>query len=165
MEPLARCSGPLRPDRGQARGERRRAEGHGPTSPRHLCPTQRLLHHQGHRFGRDQSGGSGGGENDLQTAELLAAPFTLVGLLTVFRGLRAAVLPLVVAIFAVLGSFMALTIAVQFTEISIFARTLVTALGLGLAIDYSLLMVARFREERGADRPVALAVSRTLQTA
>ncbi|MCP3910257.1 MAG: MMPL family transporter, partial [Actinomycetia bacterium] len=86
-------------------------------------------------------------------------------MLTVFRGLRAAVLPLVVAIFAVLGSFMALTIAVQFTEISIFARTLVTALGLGLAIDYSLLMVARFREERGADRPVALAVSRTLQTA
>jgi len=104
-------------------------------------------------------------ENDLATAELLAAPFTLIGLLLVFRGLRAAVLPLVVAVFAVLGSFVALTIAVQFTEISIFARTLVTALGLGLAIDYSLLMVARFREERGADRSVELAVRRTLQTA
>ncbi|MGI9613995.1 MAG: MMPL family transporter [Acidimicrobiales bacterium] len=102
---------------------------------------------------------------DLQSAELLAAPFTLLGLLIVFRGVRAAVLPLLVAIFAVLGSFVALTIAVIFTDVSIFARTLVTALGLGLAIDYSLLMVARFREERGADRSVELAVSRTLQTA
>ena len=104
-------------------------------------------------------------EGDLQTAELLAAPFTLIALLIVFRGLRAAILPLVVAVFAVLGSFMALTIVVQFTEISVFARTLVTVLGLGLAIDYSLLMVARFREERGAGRAVELAVSRTLQTA
>lgn len=104
-------------------------------------------------------------ERDLQRAELLAAPLTLIGLLVVFRGLRAAVLPLVVAVFAVLGSFFALTIVVQFTDISVFARTLVTALGLGLAIDYSLLIVARFREERGADRSVELAVSRTLQTA
>lgn len=104
-------------------------------------------------------------KSDLLTAELLVAPFTLIGLLVVFRGIRAAVLPLVVAVFAVLGSFMALTIAVQFTEISVFARILVTVLGLGLAIDYSLLMVARFREERGAGRPVELAVSRTVQTA
>ena len=104
-------------------------------------------------------------EEDLVAAELLAAPFTLLGLLVVFRGWRAAVLPLLVAVFAVLGSFVALTLAVAVTDISIFARTLVTALGLGLAIDYSLLMVARFREERGAGRPVELAVSRTMQTA
>ena len=104
-------------------------------------------------------------EQDLQTAELLAAPFTLLGLLVVFRGWRAAVLPLLVAVFAVLGSFVALTLAVAVTDISIFARTLVSALGLGLAIDYSLLMVARFREERGAGRDVGLAVSRTMQTA
>jgi len=104
-------------------------------------------------------------EQDLQTAELLAAPFTLLGLLVVFRGWRAAVLPLLVAVFAVLGSFVALALAVAVTDISIFARTLVTALGLGLAIDYSLLLVARFREERGAGRPVELAVSRTMQTA
>ncbi|MDH3678626.1 MAG: MMPL family transporter, partial [Acidimicrobiia bacterium] len=104
-------------------------------------------------------------EEDLVTAELLAAPFTLIGLLLVFRGIRAAVLPLLVAVFSVLGSFVALTIVVQLTDISIFARTLVTALGLGLAIDYSLLMVARFREERGAGRSVELATSRTLQTA
>ncbi len=102
---------------------------------------------------------------DLQTAELLAAPFTLLGLFVVFRGWRAAVLPLLVAVFAVLGSFVALTVAVIFTDVSIFARTLVTALGLGLAIDYSLLLVARFREERGAGRPIELATSRTLQTA
>ena len=104
-------------------------------------------------------------ESDLQRAELLAAPFTLFGLLLVFRGLRAAVLPLLVAIVAVLLSFVALTVVVQFTEISIFARTLVTALGLGLAVDYSLLLVARFREERGRGRSVDIAVQRTMQTA
>lgn len=104
-------------------------------------------------------------ESDLQRAELLAAPFTLLGLLFVFRGVRAALLPLGVAVIAVLTSFVALTIAVQFTEISIFARTLVTALGLGLAIDYSLLLVARFREERGAGRAVDVATRRTMQTA
>ncbi|MEL7155979.1 MAG: MMPL family transporter [Actinomycetota bacterium] len=104
-------------------------------------------------------------ERDLQTAELLAAPFTLLGLLLVFRGWRAAVLPLLVAVFAVLASFVALTLATLVTDISIFARTLVTALGLGLAIDYSLLIVARFREERGAGRSVELAVRRTMQTA
>lgn len=109
-------------------------------------------------------------EKDLQRAELLAIPFTLVGLLLVFRGWRAALLPLVVALFAVLGSFFALTVVVQFTEISIFARTLITALGLGLAIDYSLLMVARFRDERGKEqagqqRTVEEAVRRMVQTA
>ena len=104
-------------------------------------------------------------ESDLQRAELLAAPFTLLGLLLVFRGLRAAVLPLLVAVVAVLLSFVALTVVVQFTEISIFARTLVTALGLGLAVDYSLLLVARFREERGKGRAVDVAVQRTMQTA
>jgi RND superfamily putative drug exporter len=103
--------------------------------------------------------------SDLQRAELLAAPFTLIGLLLVFRGIRAAVLPLLVAIFAVLGSFVALTVVVLFVDISIFARTLVTALGLGLSIDYSLLLVARFREERGAGRDVEQAVNRTMQTA
>ena len=51
------------------------------------------------------------------------------------------------------------------TDISIFARTLVTALGLGLAIDYSLLLVARFREERSHGRTVESAMSRTMQTA
>ncbi len=89
----------------------------------------------------------------------------MLGLLLVFRGWRAALLPLVVALFAVLGSFFALTLVVQVTEISIFARTLVTALGLGLSIDYSLLMVARFRDERGRGLEVAPAVSRMLQTA
>ncbi len=104
-------------------------------------------------------------ERDLQAAELLAAPFTLAGLLIVFRGWRAAVVPLVVAVFAVLASFVALTIATLAMDVSVFARTLVTALGLGLAIDYSLLLVARFREERGDGRPVDLAIRRTMQTA
>jgi len=104
-------------------------------------------------------------EKDLQFAELLAAPFTLAGLLVVFRGWRAASLPLAVAVFAVLGSFVALTLVASITDVSIFARTLVTALGLGLAIDYSLLLVARFREERSHGRSVESAMSRTMQTA
>ena len=104
-------------------------------------------------------------ESDLARAELLAAPFTLLGLLLVFRGLRASLVPIAVAVFAVLGSFVALSFVIVFTEISVFARTLVTALGLGLAVDYSLLLVARFREERAGGRTVEAAVSRTMQTA
>ncbi|MEM7094175.1 MAG: MMPL family transporter [Actinomycetota bacterium] len=104
-------------------------------------------------------------DEDLTRAELLAAPLTLLGLLMVFRGFRAAIIPLIVAVVAVLGSFAALRVATSFVDISIFARTLVTALGLGLAIDYSMLLVARFREELAEGRNVDMAVSRTLQTA
>ena len=86
-------------------------------------------------------------EKDLQRSELIAAPLTLIALLVVFRGLRPALLPLAVAIFAVLGTYAALSLIAQFTTVSIFALNLTTALGLGLSIDYCLLMVARFREE------------------
>ena len=68
------------------------------------------------------------------------------------------------ALCAVLGSFVALTLVASITDISIFARTLVTALGLGLAIDYSLLLVARFREERSHGRSVESAMSRTMHS-
>jgi RND superfamily putative drug exporter len=104
-------------------------------------------------------------ERDLQRSELIAAPLTLVALLFVFRGLRPALLPLVVAVFAVLGTFAALSIIARMTTVSVFALNLTTALGLGLAIDYCLLMVARFREELAGERPVATAISHTVQTA
>ena len=102
-------------------------------------------------------------EKDLLRSELIAAPLTLIALLIVFRGLRPALLPLAVAIFAILGTYTVLTFIASVTTVSVFALNLTTALGLGLAIDYCLLMVARFREELAADRPVALA--HTVQTA
>ena len=104
-------------------------------------------------------------ERDLVKAELIAAPLTLIGLLLVFRGWRAALIPLSVAIFAVLGTFCALSIIASVATVSIFALNLTTALGLGLAVDYSLLLVARFREERAAGHDVDHAVRRSVQTA
>jgi len=104
-------------------------------------------------------------EADATRAELLTAPFTLVALLVVFGGLVAALLPLVIAVVAVLGTFLVLTLITGFSDVSVFARTLATSLGLGLGIDYSLFVVSRYREERAAGRNLEQAISRTLQTA
>ncbi len=104
-------------------------------------------------------------EADLLRAELIAAPLTLVGLLLVFRGWRAAAIPLVVALLTVLATFTVLRALASLTTVSVFALNLTTALGLGLSIDYSLLLVARFREERGAGRSVEAAVARAVGTA
>lgn len=104
-------------------------------------------------------------EKDLLRSELIAAPLTLIALLLVFRGLRPALLPLAVAIFAILGTYTVLSFIARATTVSVFALNLTTALGLGLAIDYCLLMVARFREELAHGRPVELALSHTVQTA
>lgn len=104
-------------------------------------------------------------ESDLVRSELIAAPLTLIALLLVFRGLRPALLPLIVAIFAVLGTFSVLRVIASITTVSVFALNLTTALGLGLAIDYSLLIVARFREELAAGHETEVALQRTVQTA
>jgi putative drug exporter of the RND superfamily len=104
-------------------------------------------------------------EHDLRVAELVATPLTLVALLLIFRGWRAAVLPLVVAVLAVLGTYVVLTVLTTVTDISTFALNLTSALGLGLSIDYSLLLVARYREELGAGREPSIALHRTMQTA
>lgn len=104
-------------------------------------------------------------EEDLTRSEMLTAPFTLVALLLVFGGLIAAFLPLVIAVIAIIGTLVVLTIVTGFTDVSVFARTLTTALGLGLGIDYSLFIVSRFREERAHGHDVDVAINRTLQTA
>ena len=104
-------------------------------------------------------------ENDLRKAELLAAPFTFLALLFVFRGLRSAVLPLAVAAVAVAATFATLRALTAFTDVSIFSLNLTTALGLGLAIDYSLFILSRYREERANGRDPDLAMRRTLRTA
>ncbi|HVM68093.1 MAG TPA: MMPL family transporter, partial [Acidimicrobiales bacterium] len=102
---------------------------------------------------------------DLAKAEGIAVPITLVLLIFVFGSVVAAALPLAVGGMAVGGTFAALTLLVHVTHVSIFSLNLTTALGLGLAIDYSLFIVNRFREElRNGSAPDA-AVVRTVETA
>ena len=101
---------------------------------------------------------------DLGRAEALAFPVLLLLSLVFFRG-RAAALPLMVGITTVLGSFLALTVVNQFYGLSIFALNLVIGLGLGLAIDYTLFLVTRFREELQVQGAGAGAVRTTMNTA
>jgi len=104
-------------------------------------------------------------EGDLLRAEMIAIPLTLFLLLFVFRSLIAAVLPLFVGVIAILGTLLSLFVIGSVTDVSIYAINLTTALGLGLAIDYSLFIVSRFREELHAGRTVEAAVVRTVETA
>ena len=93
--------------------------------------------------------------SDLSRAEMFAFPILLLLSFWVFRGLVAAALPLLVGGFAIVIAFLALRLIDHFAGMSIFAVNLVTGMGLGLGIDYSLFVVARYREElaaAGADR-------------
>ena len=102
---------------------------------------------------------------DLLRAELIAFPVLALLLLLVFRGLIAASLPLVIGAIAVVGTFLALRVLSEFTEVSIFALNIATALGLGLAVDYGLLLVSRYREELERSGPGWDAHLRTVETA
>src|SRR5215211_247781 len=101
-------------------------------------------------------------EGDLRTAELYAFP--LLSLLF-FRSLVAAALPLLVGGLAIVGTFLMLRVASELGSISIFALNLVTGLGLGLAIDYSLFIVSRYREEIARSGAGLEAMRRTMATA
>lgn len=104
-------------------------------------------------------------EEDLLRAEMIALPVTLVLLVMVFGSAVAALLPLGVGIIAILGTNAVLRLITSFTDVSLFAQSLTTVLGLGLGIDYALFIVRRFREEL-ADRDDPLkAVGATLRTA
>jgi RND superfamily putative drug exporter len=102
---------------------------------------------------------------DLALAESIAVPIILVLLVIVFGSVIAALLPLAVGALAVLGTFALLSILGSVTDVSVFAINLTTALGLGLAIDYALLMVYRFREELAGGHDTVEAVSRTVAAA
>ncbi len=102
---------------------------------------------------------------DIIRAEIVAVPIVVLLLIFVFGSLVAAGLPLFVGGLAIVGSFLIIWIGSQFTDVSIFALNLVTGLGLGLGIDYSLLVVNRFREERAAGNDVAISVSNTVASA
>jgi RND superfamily putative drug exporter len=104
-------------------------------------------------------------QSDLARAELLAFPILFLLSLWVFRGLIAAALPPLLGGLAIVGTLLGLQIASQFTDLSIFALNLVTGLGLGLAIDYSLFIVSRYREELDRVGPGFEALRRTMVTA
>jgi uncharacterized membrane protein YdfJ with MMPL/SSD domain len=104
-------------------------------------------------------------EADLQRAEMLAAPILLLFSLLVFRSLVAALLPLAVGATTVLIAFSLLRVINSLEPMSTFAINLITGLGLGLAIDYSLFMVSRFREELENGRETPDAVRATVATA
>jgi RND superfamily putative drug exporter len=97
-------------------------------------------------------------EKDLVTAEAIALPLSLIVLVWVFGGLLAALLPLVVGGLAIVGTLGMLRAITLFTDVSIFSLDLTTAMGLALAIDYTLLLVSRYREEHAqtGDRDEAL---------
>lgn len=104
-------------------------------------------------------------EADLVRAESIALPVTLVLMLLVFGSVVAALLPLAIGALSVVGTFVVLLVVNQFTEVSVFALNLTTAMGLGLAIDYSLFIVSRYREELRAGYEPPEAVRRTVRTA
>jgi trehalose monomycolate/heme transporter len=107
---------------------------------------------------------------DIARAETISMPILLVLLVVIFGSVAAASLPLAIGVTAILGAFTALRAITYATDVSIFAVNLVTIMGLGLAIDYGLFMVSRFREEirRGGGRgavDVETALARTMATA
>ncbi|WP_151549412.1 MULTISPECIES: MMPL family transporter [Corynebacterium] len=102
---------------------------------------------------------------DIKRAELVALPLVGLLLLIVFGSLIAAVMPLIVGILSIFGSLGVLSVLAEFTQVNVFAMSVVTLLGLGLAIDYGLFMVSRFREELDAGRDVRSAVAITTATA
>jgi uncharacterized membrane protein YdfJ with MMPL/SSD domain len=104
-------------------------------------------------------------ERDLRKAEMLAFPILFLLSLLFFRSAVAALLPLMIGGLAIVGTFLLLRVANEVVDVSIFALNLTTGLGLGLAIDYSLFVVSRYREEIAKFGPGAEAMKRTMNTA
>jgi RND superfamily putative drug exporter len=102
---------------------------------------------------------------DLGLAEGIAIPLILVLLLLAFGNVVGGLVTLTVGMIAILGTFAELSVLGNLTDVSIYSVNLTTGLGLGLAVDYGLLMVARVREERAAGLPGDQAVVRAVETA
>ena len=103
--------------------------------------------------------------DDLKLSEAISIPLTFILLVFVFGGLVASAMPLLVGVSAILGSLLVIYLLTLFTGVSVFALNLVTGLGLGLGIDYSLLVVNRFREELHSGKSVDEAIKKTVATA
>lgn len=104
-------------------------------------------------------------QTDLARAESIAIPLNIIMLMIIFGTAVSAGLPMVVALSSIFGSFLTLFVISQFTDVSVFALNLITGLGMGLGIDYALLIVNRFREELHAGHSIEDSVTRTVATA
>lgn len=103
--------------------------------------------------------------DDLKISEALSIPLTFILLAFVFGALVASAMPLIVGVAAILGAFLILYLFTLFTDVSIYALNLTTGMGLGLGIDYALLIVNRFREELHRGKSVEESVVATMATA
>lgn len=103
-------------------------------------------------------------QHDLERAELITLPILAVLLFFVFRSIVAALLPLLLGVISIVGAFAVTRLLTNVTEIDQYSLNVITILGLGLSVDYSLLMVSRFREELAKGGTTAAAVRRTVLT-
>jgi RND superfamily putative drug exporter len=104
-------------------------------------------------------------ERDLMRAEMIALPITLVLLVLIFGSIVAASLPLAIGALSIVGTFLVLRVVASVTEVSVYALNMTTAMGLGLAIDYSLFVISRYREEVRNGLTPHDAVRRSVRTA
>lgn len=102
---------------------------------------------------------------DLKISESISIPLTFILLVFVFGALAASAMPLIVGVFAILGAFFLLFLLTMITDVSVYALNLTTGMGLGLGIDYALLMVNRFREELHKGKSVEESIVTMMATA
>ncbi|HET6818316.1 MAG TPA: MMPL family transporter [Mycobacteriales bacterium] len=102
---------------------------------------------------------------DLYMGEAIALPILLVALVFIFRGVRVALIPLAACLVTVAGAMLLLLATTHVTDVGSYAIDVVTLFGLALAVDYSLLMANRFREERATGADVEAATSHTVRAA
>lgn len=102
---------------------------------------------------------------DLKISEAISIPLTFILLVLVFGALAASAMPLIVGVFAILGAFFLLFLLTMVTDVSVYALNLTTGMGLGLGIDYALLMVNRFREELHKGKSVEESIVTMMATA
>ncbi|KAB2340427.1 MMPL family transporter [Actinomadura rudentiformis] len=103
-------------------------------------------------------------EHDLLVAELVAAPLTLAVLLVVFGSLVAALVPLTMGVFCLVGAMALLRLLTEVTQVSVYALNIASLIGFALAVDFSLFIVTRFREELAHGRSVPAAVQHAMAT-
>ena len=104
-------------------------------------------------------------QDDLKIAEAIAIPLTFLLLLIIFGAMVASAMPLVIGITSIIGTFFVMYLLTFVTDVSVFVLNLTTGLGLGLGIDYALLMVNRFREELARGVRKDKAIVNTMRTA
>jgi uncharacterized membrane protein YdfJ with MMPL/SSD domain len=102
---------------------------------------------------------------DLARGELIAAPIILLLLFSFFRGVTATLLPVAIAAFAIPTTLAGIRVLAHFMDVSVFALNVASIIGIGLSVDYALLIVTRFREELGRGLGVDAALERTRRTA